>query len=282
MNDAATDAATDAGRFYAKAAKERAGRTSCCGSVAPTLAAGYEQEGLDQAPQEAVEASFGCGDPVAFADVQPGQTVLDLGCGAGLDLIIAAGKVGTTGKIIGVDASEDMLPLAQANIERAGVGAQVELRQGMIEELPVESHSVDWVISNCVVNLSTDKPQVFREIRRVLKPGGSAVIADLVAENLPDWVSAHTDLYSACVSGAVSEQRYLELAREAGFEEAKVTARMDYDESMVRGVISDALPIDIDEIAGRLAMSREDFLDMACRDLAGSLSSVRFSFSTAA
>ena len=179
--------------------------------------------------------------------------------------------------MIGVDASEGMLPLAAANIERAGIGDRVELRQGLIENLPVEDHSIDWVISNCVVNLSTDKPAVFREIRRVLKPGGSAVISDIVADHLPDWVKDHSDLYSACVSGAVSEQRYLEMAREAGLE-AKVSARMTFDESMVRGMVSEALPIDVDQIAERLEMKRDDLLDMAARDLAGSLSSVRFSF----
>jgi arsenite methyltransferase len=275
------DVATESGRFYAKAAKARTGSTGCCGPATPALAAGYEQQGLDQAPQEAVEASFGCGDPVAFADVQPGQTVLDLGCGAGLDLILAAEKVGPTGRVVGVDASDEMLPLAEANVERAGLNDRVELRQGLIEALPVEDQSVDWVISNCVVNLSTDKPAVFREIRRVLKPGGCAVISDIVADHLPDWVKDHSDLYSACVSGAVSEERYLDLAGEAGLE-GQVMARMTYDESMVRGLIRDALPIDIDEIARRLNVSSDDLLDMASRDLAGSLSSVRFSFSTAA
>lgn len=275
------DVTKKSGQFYAKAARERTGRAGCCGPAAPALAAGYDQQGLDQAPAEAVEASFGCGDPVAFAAVAPGQTVLDLGCGAGLDLILAARKVGPVGRVIGVDASEEMLPLAAANVERAGVGDRVELRQGLIEALPVADHSVDWVISNCVVNLSTDKPRVFREIARVLKPGGTAVIADLVAEELPDWVLAHGDLYSACITGAVSEQRYLQLARDAGLEEASVMARMVYDESLVRGLISDALPIDLDEVAERLAMTREELLDMAARDLAGSLSSVRFRFSTA-
>jgi SAM-dependent methyltransferase len=272
------NATTESGRFYARAAKERSEASSSCCAASPALAAGYEQQGLDQLPREAVEASFGCGDPVAFAAVQSGQTVLDLGCGAGLDLILAAEKVGPSGKVIGVDASEEMLALARTNVERAGVGDYIDLRSGVIEALPVDDRSVDWVISNCVVNLSTEKPKVFREMLRVLKPGATAVISDLVAEDLPDWVNAHSDLYSACVSGAVSERRYLELAEEAGFKESSVMARMQYDEALVRGLLTDALPIDVDAIAGRLGMNREDLLDMAARDLAGRVSSVRFCF----
>ena len=272
------DATTESGLFYAKAAKERTQRSSTCCSASPAMAAGYEQESLDQVPREAVESSFGCGDPVAFASVQPGQTVLDLGCGAGLDLILAAEKVGSTGMVIGVDASEEMLALAESNAERAGISDCVDLRPGQIEELPVDDRSVDWVISNCVVNLSTDKSKVFQEIRRVLKPGASAMISDLVAEDLPEWVNAHSDLYSACVSGAVSERRYLELAGEAGFTDSSVMARMHYDASLVRGLLSEALPVDIDAVAQRLGMNREDLLAMAASDLAGRITSVRFCF----
>ncbi len=273
------DVTEEAGRFYAKAAQERAARTGCCGSPETALVANYDTSAMEAVPDEAVEASFGCGNPVAFAEVAEGQTVLDLGCGAGLDLILAAERVGAGGQVIGVDASEEMLQMARDHLARADVKAMVNLRQGQIENLPVDSNSVDWVISNCVVNLSTDKPRVFREIHRVLKPGGTAVIADLVADQLPEWVHAHRDLYSACVSGAVSEQRYIELANEAGLSDAVVTARMHYDEGMVRGLIRDALPISLEAVAERLNMGEEDLLAMASRDLAGSLSSVRFSFS---
>ena len=277
MKNRATE---DAGKFYADAAKARAGRASCCAGptsagAATALASGYRQEALSQAPEEAVSASFGCGDPIAFADIEPGQTVLDLGCGAGLDLILAAEKVGAEGKVIGVDASDEMLPLARANVERAGMLERVDLRLGAIEDLPVEDHSVDRVISNCVVNLSTDKPSVFREIRRVLRPGGSAVIADLVADNLPEWVTAHRDLYSACVAGAVSEKNYLELAREAGFNDVCVIARLNYDAAMIRGLIAEALPVAVDEIARQLSMNQEELLDMAAADLAGCVSSIK-------
>ena len=171
------DVTTSSGQFYAKAENDAGAATA--------LKTGYQQATLSEAPGEAVSASFGCGDPIAFADIQPGHTVLDLGCGAGLDLILAAQRVGPAGNVIGVDASEDMLRLAQANLERAGVLERVELRPGVIEALPVEDRAVDRVISNCVVNLSPEKPRVFREIHRVLKPGGSAVIADLVADDMP-------------------------------------------------------------------------------------------------
>ncbi len=273
------DPAKDAGLFYADAARQRVSGGGCCGTPTTALAAGYDESVLGKAPDEAVQASFGCGDPVAFVDVAPGQTVLDLGCGAGLDLILAAERVGAAGRVIGVDASEEMLALARDHIERAGVTASVELRLAQIENLPVGDNSVDWVISNCVVNLSVDKPRVFREIYRVLKPGARAVISDLVADELPDWVYAHRDLYSACISGAVSEQRYLELAREAGLCDVQVMGRQRYDEGMIRGLICDALPISLAQIADGLGMSEDDLLLMASRDLAGKVSSVRFSFS---
>ena len=272
MNNKATE---DAGNFYAKAAQARTGPGSSCSPATPALASGYRQETLSQAPEEAVSASFGCGDPIAFSDLQPGQTVLDLGCGAGLDLILAGEKVGPGGRVIGIDASEDMLPIASANIDRAGMQDRIDLRLGIIEDLPVENQSVDRVISNCVVNLSTDKPRVFREIHRVLKPGGSAVIADLVADRLPDWVTTHRDLYSACVAGAVSEETYVLLAKQAGFSEVSVIARMTYDESMIRGLITEALPIAVDDIANRLSMTRDDLLDMAATDLAACISSIK-------
>lgn len=279
MNNKATE---ESGNFYAKAAKARTGSTPCCSGATPALASGYQEDTLSQAPDEAVGASFGCGDPIAFSDIEEGQTVLDLGCGAGLDLILAGEKVGPTGQVIGVDASDEMLPLARANVERAGMQDRTAIRLGVIEDLPVADRSVDRVISNCVVNLSTDKPRVFQEIRRVLKPAGAAVIVDLVADHLPEWVSAHRDLYSACVAGAVSEATYVQLAREAGFDEVEVIARMTYDEAMVRGLISEALPIAVDDIAEQLSMTSEALLEMAGTDLAGCITSIKLRLKVAA
>lgn len=269
----------EAGAFYAEAAKRRRPSPGCCGPTPDVaLAAGYDARTLSSAPEEAVTASFGCGDPVSFSRIQPGQSVLDLGCGAGLDLIFAAEKTGPDGHVIGIDASSDMLALATANVERAGFSDRVELRQGVIEDLPVEDKSIDWVVSNCVVNLSPDKPEVFREIHRVLKPGGSAIIADLVADDLPDWVTTHSDLYSACISGAVSEQTYLKLAGETGLTAHGVLARMKYDEAMVRHLVADALPVSLEEIAAQLSMPSEALLDMAGKDLADRITSIKVQF----
>ena len=172
--------------------------TGCCASVVET--AGYEQE--LEAFAEAGASSFGCGNPLAFAEVQPGQTVLDLGSGAGFDLLIAAQKVGPEGKVIGVDMTDAMIEAARHNAERAGA-PQIEVRKGLIEALPVADASVDHVISNCVINLSPDKHKVFAEIARVLKPGGMIRISDIVAESMPDAIRKHAAAYAACPTGAL-------------------------------------------------------------------------------
>ena len=151
--------------------------------------AGYSDEEFAALPADAVVNSFGCGNPLAFSAVQPGEVVLDLGSGAGIDLLLAARKVGAAGRVIGVDMTEEMIARARANIAAAGI-ENAEVRQGIIEELPVEDSSVDWVISNCVINLSPEKPRVFAEIARVLKPGGTMLVSDIVAEDLPEEIVA--------------------------------------------------------------------------------------------
>jgi len=148
--------------------------------------ADYSDANLDQQQQELLQDSFGCGNPLAFSQIQTGQVVLDLGCGAGLDLLLAAEKVGSEGKVIGVDMNDDMLALAQKNIDASGFN-NIELRKGKIENLPVADASVDWVISNCVINLSNDKEKTFSEIARVLAPNGQISISDIVAEKMPWW-----------------------------------------------------------------------------------------------
>jgi len=153
--------------------------------------------------------------------------VLDLGPGAGLDLLIAARKVGPSGQVIGVDMTEEMISKAEENIKAAGV-KNIEIRKGFIEELPVKSSSVDWVISNCVINLSPEKEKVFSEISRVLKPGGRMVVSDMVGENIPEWLRENKNLYSACISGVISEKEYLSGLRKAGLEKVKVSERKTY------------------------------------------------------
>ena len=177
--------------------------------------AGYDAATLADIPTDISDSSFGCGNPLAFAGVKPGETVLDLGSGAGLDLLMAASKVGPTGRVIGVDMTDTMIERARANASRYGY-TNIDVRKGLIEALPVETSSVDWVISNCVINLSPEKDKVFAEIARVLKPGGRISISDIVVNDLPWWVLRSAALYMACVSGAISEPDYLDGLKQAG------------------------------------------------------------------
>jgi arsenite methyltransferase len=227
---------------YAEALRRsQSGGGSCCSSGAVTPAgvaakfAGYDEEFVTF--REAGQSSFGCGNPLAFAGVGEGETVLDLGSGAGLDLLIAAEKVGPSGKVIGVDMTDEMIEAARTNAEKGGF-ANVEVRKGIIEELPVEDGSVDWVISNCVVNLSPDKERVFAEIHRVLKPGGRFSISDIVAEGLPDELRKIATVYASCIGGAISEAEYQAGLRGAGLTEVAITDRQDYDLDQTRGLFT--------------------------------------------
>lgn len=204
-----------------------------CGAAATTAGYGAEAE----AHADAAATSFGCGNPLAFAEVQPGQTVVDLGSGAGFDLLIAADKVGLEGKVIGVDMTDEMIEAARANAARAGA-FQVQVRKGLIEALPVAAEQADWVISNCVINLSPDKPKVFAEIARVLKPGGQVRVSDIVAEDLPAWVQQDALAYAACVAGAISLDAYVAGMQAAGLEDVRVVARYDYTAEEVRALIA--------------------------------------------
>jgi len=216
----------------------------CCGSSADdscssaSALAGYGDE--REAHPEAAVSSFGCGNPLAFAGVEPGQTVLDLGSGAGLDLLIAADKVGPAGRVIGVDMTDAMIEAARDAAEREG-HANVEVRRGLIEELPVEDASVDWVISNCVINLSPRKDRVFSEIFRALKPGGHLSIADIVVEDLPDWIRESAAARAGCVAGAISEAEYLDGLREAGLVDVEVSEQIVYEPEQVRAIVENDL-----------------------------------------
>ena len=199
------------------------GEQSGCGCGAPgevARAIGYSEEDLALAQQ--ANLGLGCGNPLALAAIQPGMAVLDLGSGAGFDAFLAWRRVGPTGRVIGVDMTDDML--AQARKNAANLGAiNVEFRQGRIESLPVEDSSVDLVISNCVINLSPDKPSVFREILRVLRPGGQFAISDLVLlKDLPAKIAANVNAYVGCVAGASLLTDYVRIAVEAGFVELSV------------------------------------------------------------
>ncbi len=190
--------------------------SSCCGpsDVIPAdlIAA------KDAVPQDVVGTSFGCGTPLEIAKLQPGETVLDLGSGGGLDCFVASKYVGANGHVIGVDMTPDMLALARTNAEKVGA-TNVEFRQGELEHLPVDDATVDVIISNCVINLTEDKARTFREAFRVLKPGGRIAVSDMVTRlRVPDVLRANMTSWAACVSGAITEKEYLDAMRAAGFE----------------------------------------------------------------
>ena len=171
----------------------------------------------DALPDDIVNTSLGCGTPLEIAKVQPGETVLDLGSGGGLDCLYASKRVGASGRVIGVDMTSDMLTLARANAHKVDA-TNVEFRQGELENLPVDDNSVDVIISNCVVNLAPDKDRVFREAFRVLKPGGRVAISDMVTRvPMPEIMRANLVSWAACVSGAITEKEYVEKMRAAGF-----------------------------------------------------------------
>ncbi|XUX00291.1 MAG: arsenite methyltransferase [Dehalogenimonas sp.] len=205
--------------------------STCCGPVpVDTIAkvVGYSEDELAAVP-EGANLGLGCGNPTAIADLKPGETVLDLGSGAGFDAFLAARQVGPIGKVIGVDMTPDMVSRARENAKKGAI-TNVEFRQGEIENLPVESGTVDTIISNCVINLSPDKPAVFAEAFRVLKPGGRIAVSDIVLlEPLPDFVRDSVAAYTACVAGANLKEDYLSAIRQAGFDHIEVVGETVFD-----------------------------------------------------
>lgn len=231
---------------YARAVRSPSqGGGSCCGPVQKGVvvkSAGYTPEELEALPPEAVINSFGCGNPLAFSEVREGDVVLDLGSGAGIDILLAGRKVGPSGRAIGIDMTDDMIDRARENIARSGM-AQVEVRKGIIEDLPVASSSVDWVISNCVINLSPEKPRVFAEIARVLKPGGRMLVSDIVADGLPARLRENRVLYNSCIAGAMSEEEYVSGLRRAGLAEVEVRERIVYDAAQLEALAASELGV---------------------------------------
>ncbi len=211
----------------------RGEQTFCCPTCGPTmtdqcLAVGYTAEDLSLVPELAI-LGVGCGNPTALADLKVGETVLDLGSGAGIDVFLAAHKVGKPGRVIGVDMTEDMVSRGQQLAREHGFG-NVEFRQGDIEHLPVDSESVDVIISNCVINLTPDKLASFTEIHRVLKPGGRILISDLVtAGELPEDVRQSAAAWADCLAGAMEKESYLETIRRAGFFGVTAVSESSYE-----------------------------------------------------
>jgi arsenite methyltransferase len=201
------------------------GSTGCCGPQPAETAGriGYSAAETTAVP-EGANLGLGCGAPLAAADVQAGETVLDLGSGAGFDAFLAARAIGPTGRVIGVDMTDEMLARARANAERSGI-TNVEFRKGHIEDLPVENDSVDVVLSNCVINLVPDKAAVYREVARVLRPGGRMVISDVVLDApLPAAIAANVAALTGCIAGAALRQQYLAAVAAAGLRDIEVVS----------------------------------------------------------
>lgn len=209
---------------------------SCCSSPTcypdpetdnPAEKNGYTEAQISSIPTDATEHSFGCGNPLEYADVQEGDVVVDLGSGAGIDVLLASQLVGESGRAIGIDMTPEMIEKARQNAEASGA-ENVDFRLGEIESMPVEGESVDWIISNCVICLSPDKNKVFEEAYRVLKPSGKLVVSDMVANNMPEWARATVSVWVRCISGALPEDQYLDSIRQAGFENVRVLSKSAY------------------------------------------------------
>jgi SAM-dependent methyltransferase len=237
---------------------------SCCGApkVEEKLskAVGYSDEEMGAVP-EGANLGLGCGNPTALASLKAGETVLDLGSGAGFDCFLAANKVGETGKVIGVDMTPEMLDKARRNAA-ADNYTNVEFRLGEIENIPSADNSVDVIISNCVINLSTDKPAVFREAHRVLNPGGRLMVSDIVLlGELPDFIKESMDAYAGCVSGAMLREDYLDAIRGAGFVDVEVLEESRFaSEAMIDAAQADPMVKALIEESGA---TREDLESIA-------------------
>jgi arsenite methyltransferase len=229
--------------------------SGCCGSASPSAVSrglGYDASELDAAP-EGADLGLGCGAPIAHLDLKPGETVLDLGSGGGLDAALAAEKVGSEGKVIGVDMTPEMIERATEAAAKAG-RTQVEFRQGRLEALPVDDDSVDAITSNCVINLVPDKSKVFREIARVLRRGGRLVVSDVVLdERLPEALERDLMMWIGCVSGALERDTYFEQLRSAGLTDIEILKDVDF-----LAAIGDEMPQDVRELAAASGVRPEE------------------------
>ena len=233
--------------------------TSCCGtapsasglSCDPITSNLYGLSEKASIPEQAVLASLGCGNPTALAKLEPGQVVLDLGSGGGIDVLLSAKRVGPTGKAYGLDMTDEMLTLARENQRKSGL-TNVEFLKGTIEEIPLPDDTVDVIISNCVINLSADKDRVLREAFRVLKPGGKLAVSDVVTKGeLPEPVKKSVELWIGCIAGALSEDEYLSKLKAAGFVDVTVEATRVYSVADAHDFLTSA-GIDVGAIASEV------------------------------
>lgn len=235
---------------------QRQERRSCCG-IGTVLEAGkldpitsglYADNETSTLPEDAVHASLGCGNPTALAQIAPGETVLDLGSGGGIDVLLSARRVGPTGKVYGLDMTDEMLELARTNQAKAGI-TNVEFLKGDIEHIPLPDNSVDLIISNCVINLSPDKDLVLAEAFRVLKPGGRVAVSDIVVRGeIPEDIRRNIELWAGCVAGALEEKEYLAKLEWAGFERVSIQPTRVYTSADARELF-EGTGIDLDTIA---------------------------------
>jgi len=231
------------------------GRSSCCGTTPalegcpdPITSNLYDGGQTSQIPEEALLASLGCGNPTALAELKPGETVLDLGSGGGIDVLLSAKRVGPTGKAYGLDMTDEMLALARENQRKAGI-PNVEFLKGEIEDIPLPDNSVDVIISNCVINLSADKDRVLREAFRVLKPGGRFAVSDIVVRGeVPAEIQRNMELWVGCMAGALEESEYLAKLTKAGFEAVSIEPTRVYRVEDGRELLS-CQGIDVEAIA---------------------------------
>ncbi len=243
---------------YGKAAlRVSSGESSCCGASSsrgacdPITSNLYESGETAALPAEAVAASLGCGNPTALAALEPGETVLDLGSGGGIDVLLSARRVGPTGKAYGLDMTDEMLALARENQRKAGVH-NVEFLKGEIEAIPLPDDSVDVIISNCVINLSADKDRVFAEALRVLRPGGRLAVSDVVVRGeVPSQIRRSIELWIGCVAGALEEEEYRARLAKAGFEAIDLEPTRIYRVEDARELLAGA-GIDAEAVASQV------------------------------
>jgi SAM-dependent methyltransferase len=221
------------------------GSSACCDPITSNL---YDGTTATEVPDTALQASLGCGNPTALAELHPGETVLDLGSGGGLDVLLSARRVGPDGKAYGLDMTEEMLALAEENRRKSGL-TNVEFLKGQIEQVPLPDECVDVVISNCVINLSADKDRVLSEAFRVLKPGGRFAVSDVVVRGtLPPAVRRSMELWAGCVAGALSAEEYRSKLERAGFIDVDMETTREYNVNDARSFLSDS-GLDADQIA---------------------------------
>ena len=226
--------------------------SACCPDPSPISSRLYDEAQQGEAPASAFEVSLGCGNPTALARLAPGETVLDLGSGGGIDVILSARRVGPTGKAYGLDMTGEMLAIAEENRRKAGA-ENVEFLEGTIEAIPLPDESVDVVISNCVINLSTDKERVLREAFRVLRPGGRFAVADIVTRgSIPPMVRRNVLLWIGCIAGALDEEEYRDKLARAGFRDIEIERTRVYDLEEARGLLA-GKGLDVDRIAKQAA-----------------------------